>query len=80
MGKRRMLNVPLVAAEVRTATAWAWAIPVGPDGWSLCQWTEPSRDKLMKTAPPSEGSRPVRVRLTAIGRTRLAHPTPAEPR
>jgi hypothetical protein len=47
---------------MRKAYGFAWAIS-GTKGWSLCQWAEPSKDRLERDGKPSPEAVMVRVEL-----------------
>ena len=42
------------------ALAWAWQLEDG----SLCRWAEPYRNELLEGNRPSNGAKPVCVRMT----------------
>lgn len=61
--KRRMLNVPFKAGEVLRGSGWAWACAHGADQWGLCNWAEPTKEKLLATPKPSPDARAMRVTI-----------------
>lgn len=49
---------------IETGIGWAWKIQDFTTGkWCLCNWAEPSNQRLRLHEPPSSEARAVRVRI-----------------
>lgn len=70
---RRPARLNMKVKEIKSETAWAWAIRTSPNRWQLCRWAMPSKTQLLELGEkPSPDAVIVRVRMTVTGLSRKA--------